>query len=183
MRSKITTVTRLAAAAAATAALALTGAQAANAAPASPQSEEAPQFAPCTGDNTKVTVTPVSRPLNHLLLTATNTGTTPCIAYYAPALRWDADQQAPVTVLQSSIPQAVVTLQPGESAYAGIMSESPDGSGTYGHAVSGLDVYFTDAANEGSVGDAAHPSVPGTYFDDSAWVTYWQSTADLALSY
>ncbi|WP_344028370.1 DUF4232 domain-containing protein, partial [Streptomyces luteireticuli] len=113
----------------------------------------------------------------------TNTGRTACAAYHAPALRWDADQQSPVTVLRDSKPQAVVTLKPGQSAYAGIMSESPDGSGTHGHPVSGIDVYFTDASDEGSVGGPARPEVPGTYFDDSAWVTYWQSSAEQALSY
>lgn len=39
----------------------------------------------CTGANTRVTVSKVSRPINHLLLTATNTGSSPCYAYHAPA--------------------------------------------------------------------------------------------------
>lgn len=183
MNAKTTTVARFAAAAAAATALTFACTQTAGAAPATPKSKAAQQLAPCTASNTKVTVTPVSRPLNHLLLTATNTGRSACAAYHAPALRWDAEQQAPVTVLRDSKPQAVVALKPGESAYAGIMSESPDGSGTYGHPVSGIDVYFTNASDEGSVGGPARPKVPGTYFDNSAWVTYWQSSAEQALSY
>ncbi|MFI9724018.1 DUF4232 domain-containing protein [Streptomyces sp. NPDC052396] len=183
MNSRTITVARFAAAAAAATALTLACSQAADAAPATPKSSASQSIAPCTASNTKVTVTPVSRPINHLLLTATNTGKSTCAAYYAPALRWDADQQAPVTVLQDSVPQAVVTLEPGQSAYAGIMTDSPDGSGTNGHTVSSIDVYFTDASNQGSVGDPARPSAPGTYVDDSAWVTYWQSSPDLALAY
>ncbi|KNB53200.1 DUF4232 domain-containing protein [Streptomyces caatingaensis] len=188
MNVTTTTAARFAAAAAAAAALTLAGTQTAGAStvtskPAASKPAAAQRTAPCTADNTKVTVTPVPRPLNHLLLTATNTGRTTCAAYHAPALRWDAGQQAPVTVLRDSAPQAVVILKPGQSAYAGIMSESPDGSGTHGHRVSGIDVYFTDAAGQGSVGGPARPRVPGTYFDDSAWVTFWQSTADRALSY
>ncbi|MEV5510856.1 DUF4232 domain-containing protein [Streptomyces orinoci] len=175
------TVARFAAAAAAAAALTLACTQTAEAAPAT--SQAAQRIAPCTASNTKVTVTPVSRPINHLLLTATNTGKTTCAAYHAPALRWDAGQQAPVTVLRDSVPQSVVTLAPGQSAYAGIMTESPDGSGTHGHTVNSIDVYFTGASGQGSVGGPARPGVPDVYFDDSAWVTYWQSSVDQALSY
>ncbi|MGW1409599.1 DUF4232 domain-containing protein [Streptomyces sp. NPDC002403] len=136
----------------------------------------------CTGSNTKVTVTKVSRPINHLLLTATNIGSVPCYAYHAPALRFD-DAQAAFPVLRDSIPQAVVTLEPGQSAYAsiGLFGES-DGQDL--HKSAHLGVYFTNKANQGSTGAPAELTLPaGTSWGDNGFVTYWQSEMDLALTY
>ncbi|MCX5101438.1 DUF4232 domain-containing protein [Streptomyces sp. NBC_00439] len=136
----------------------------------------------CTGSNTKVTVTKVSRPINHLLLTATNTGSATCYAYHAPALRFD-DAQAAFPVLRDSIPQAVVTLEPGQSAYAAIgLSGEPDGQEL--HKGTHLAVYFTGKANQGSTGAAAELTLPaGTSWGDNGFVTYWQSEMDDALTY
>ncbi|MFE3152856.1 DUF4232 domain-containing protein [Streptomyces sp. NPDC059218] len=136
----------------------------------------------CTGSNTKVTVTKVSRPINHLLLTATNTGSATCYAYHAPALRFD-DAQAAFPVLRDSIPQAVVTLEPGQSAYASIgLSGEPDGQEL--HKGTHLSVYFTGKANQGSTGAAAELTLPaGTSWGDNGFVTYWQSEMADALTY
>ncbi|MFF8916748.1 DUF4232 domain-containing protein [Streptomyces sp. NPDC015032] len=136
----------------------------------------------CTGDNTKVTVSKVSRPINHLLLTATNTGNRPCYAYHAPSLGFD-DAQAAFPVLRDSIPQAVVTLEPGQSAYAsiGLFGES-DGKNLY--KGKNLTVYFTPKSNSGSTGSPAVLKLPAnTYWGDNGFVTYWQSTMDEALTY
>ncbi|MFJ8855887.1 DUF4232 domain-containing protein [Streptomyces sp. NPDC102437] len=136
----------------------------------------------CTGSNTKVTVTKVSRPINHLLLTATNTGSGPCYAYNAPALRFD-DAQAAFPVLRESTPQAVVTLEPGQSAYASIgLSGEPDGQEL--HEGTHLSVYFTNKADQGSTGAPAELTLPvGTSWGDNGFVTYWQSEMDAALTY
>ncbi|MFF1917535.1 DUF4232 domain-containing protein [Streptomyces sp. NPDC058239] len=136
----------------------------------------------CTGGNTKVTVSKVSRPINHLLLTATNTGSRPCYAYHAPALRFD-DAQAAFPVLRDSIPQAVVTLEPGQSAYASIgLSGEPDGQDL--HKGTRLGVYFTGKSNQGSTGAPAELTLPaGTHWGDNGFVTYWQSEMDDALMY
>ncbi|MFD4862006.1 DUF4232 domain-containing protein [Streptomyces atratus] len=136
----------------------------------------------CTGSNTKVTVSKVSRPINHLLLTATNTGSVPCYAYHAPALRFD-DAQAAFPVLRDSIPQAVVTLAPGQSAYASIgLSGEPDGQEL--HKGTHLTVYFTGKANQGSTGSPAKLTLPaGTTWGDNGFVTYWQSEMADALMY
>ncbi|MFD7498763.1 DUF4232 domain-containing protein [Streptomyces sp. NPDC059832] len=136
----------------------------------------------CTGSNTKVTVSKVSRPINHLLLTATNTGSVPCYAYHAPALRFD-DAQAAFPVLRDSIPQAVVTLAPGQSAYASIgLSGEPDGQEL--HKSAHLSVYFTGKANQGSTGASAELTLPaGTTWGDNGFVTYWQSEMADALMY
>ncbi|TXS05549.1 DUF4232 domain-containing protein [Streptomyces sp. col6] len=136
----------------------------------------------CTGANTKVTVTKVSRPINHLLLTVTNTGDRPCYAYHAPMLRFDG-AQAVFRVLQDSKPQAVVTLAPGTSAYAGIgLTGEPNGNKPY--PSKHLGVTFADR-NDGPVNSASvELTLPGvTYWDDNGFVTYWQSEMADALTY
>ncbi|MFH8476856.1 DUF4232 domain-containing protein [Streptomyces sp. NPDC018000] len=136
----------------------------------------------CTGGNTKVTVTKVSRPINHLLLTATNTGSRPCYAYHAPALRFD-DAQAAFPVARNSMPQAVVALEPGQSAYASIgLFGEPDGKDL--HKGKHLAVYFMPKSNSGSIGAPAELTLPAnTYWGDNGFVTYWQSNMDDALTY
>ncbi|MFL4493767.1 DUF4232 domain-containing protein [Streptomyces sp. VTCC 41912] len=159
-----------AAAAALTATLALTTL---GAVPAAAAGTPTAKPVTCTAATTKVTVQKVQRPLNHLLLTATNTGSKPCYAYNAPYLRFD-DAQAATAVLRDSVPQAVVTLEPGESAYAAIGTESPQG--THGYRAHRLGVLFSNRAMDGSVGGWARPKLPtgGVYVDSSAFVTYWQ---------
>ncbi|MFE7317457.1 DUF4232 domain-containing protein [Streptomyces sp. NPDC057555] len=136
----------------------------------------------CTAATTKVTVAKVNRPINHLLLTATNTGTKPCYAYNAPYLRFD-DAQAATSVLRDSVPQAVVTLEPGQSAYAAIGTSSPEGA--HGYQAHELGVLFANRAMDGSVGGFARPKLPagGVYVDSSAFVTYWQSNPADALEW
>ncbi|GAB7035847.1 DUF4232 domain-containing protein [Streptomyces sp. NPDC021749] len=126
-------------------------------------------IAACTGAQVKVTVTKVNRPLNHLLLTATNTGSMPCYAYAAPYLRWDGAQAA-TAFLDKSRPQAVVTLEPGKSAYAGIMYQSADGSGNSAYTARTLGVLFANRAENGSTGPAVRLALPkgGITTDSSA---------------
>ncbi|QNP64615.1 DUF4232 domain-containing protein [Streptomyces genisteinicus] len=138
----------------------------------------------CTGANTKVTYSPVARPLNHAILTVTNTGSTRCDAYFAPLLRWSADQQSPTAVTEASKPQAVVSVEPGGSAYAAVMLASADGSGSHGIKPSTLEVMFQPRSGEGSTGPSVTLRLPsGTYVDSSARVTYWQSSMDDALAF
>ncbi|GGU60031.1 DUF4232 domain-containing protein [Streptomyces lavendofoliae] len=148
--------------------------------PAAPAGDD-PVTEPC-GADAKVTYTAVSRPLNHALLTLTNTGSTPCNAYHAPLLRFD-DAQAATAVDHGSRPQAVVTLAPGESAYASITLAAADGSGSEGGTARKVSVGFAPRSGEGSTGAApAVVTLPtGTYTDSSATVTHWQSSMDDAL--
>ncbi|MEI5102312.1 DUF4232 domain-containing protein [Streptomyces sp. PmtG] len=161
-----------------TAALSLT-ALAGTSATAAPAKAAAAPVA-CTSATTKVTVKQVDRPLNHLLLTAKNTGTKTCYAYHAPYLRFDEAQSA-TYVLKDSQPQAVVTLKPGQSAYAGIGTSSPEG--TDGRQAKKLGVLFSNRAANGGAGSMTHPKLPtgGVYVDSSAFVTYWQTSAADAL--
>ncbi|MCC5032861.1 DUF4232 domain-containing protein [Streptomyces sp. WAC 00631] len=136
----------------------------------------------CSAANTEVTVSEVSRPINHLLLTATNTGTAPCFAYSAPLLRFDESAQSALAIVEDSKPQAVVTLAPGESAYAGILTWVPDGGEDLRSRR--LDVLFA-ARNGGSTGSMVKLPLPGegVTVNDGAAVTYWQTDAATALTW
>ncbi|WP_405806918.1 DUF4232 domain-containing protein [Streptomyces sp. NBC_00210] len=146
--------------------------------------DSGPVTAACIGANTKVTVTRVSRPINHLLLTMTNTGSKACNAYHAPLLRFD-DAQAVTQIMDDSKPQTVVTLSPGESAYASILLSSGDGSGGDGRTAKNLGVFFAPRNGSGSTNTPPDElKLPaGTHIDDKAAVSYWQSTMDDALTY
>ncbi|MEU9912340.1 DUF4232 domain-containing protein [Streptomyces sp. NPDC051001] len=133
----------------------------------------------CAKTSTRTTATAVSRPLNHLLLTVTNTGSKNCTLIDYPAVRFGEAQSVP-PVFEDSKPQAVVTLAPGESGYASVLLSAADGSGSNGYTAKSLEVYFNAAANT-----AATPSLPakGVYVDDSIRVSYWQSTMADALTW
>ncbi|CAM5313616.1 hypothetical protein SFUMM280S_07962 [Streptomyces fumanus] len=160
----------------ATAALALTGAGTASAAP-----QQTSSVATCTASNVKLTVTKVSRPVNHLLLKATNTGSKSCYAYKAPFLRAGADAQAPLQWVKASKPKSVVKLKPGKSAYAGIITSSPDGEG--GHKEKKLGVTLTNKKGN-ATGKEKTVKLPGSvFFNSAAAVTYWQKSASDALTW
>ncbi|WP_436737432.1 DUF4232 domain-containing protein [Streptomyces sp. BBFR102] len=136
----------------------------------------------CTAEDTEVTVAEAPRPINHLLITATNTGDTSCDLYYAPYLRFD-QAQAAVPRIEDSKPQAVITLAPGESGYAGVLTSTPDGA--HPRDVTSLALHFAARSGEGSTGAPAHPALPGdsVRVNSSNAVTYWQSTAADALAW
>ncbi|MEU8826041.1 DUF4232 domain-containing protein [Streptomyces sp. NPDC048636] len=132
----------------------------------------------CAPSDVSMSVSKVSRPVNHLLLKATNNSGRTCTLPNFPTLRFD-DAQAATPAAEATKPQAVVTLAPGESGYAGILTSSADGSGSEGTEVGKLDVFL-----KGS--DAATTvSLPGgsVYVDSSAEVTYWQSDSSDALEW
>jgi hypothetical protein len=87
--------------------------------------------------------------------------------------------------MKDSQPQAVTTLAPGQSGYAGVaLSGGDNGTGTNGRTAKSLSVYFFDR-NNNSISPAATPALPakGVYIDDSLRVTYWLSAAQDALTY
>ncbi|WP_354641659.1 DUF4232 domain-containing protein [Kitasatospora camelliae] len=139
---------------------------------------------PCEGSNTKTTAAPLNRPVNHMLLTVTNTGTGSCNLYGYPAVRFGEAQAVP-PVIEDSHPQAVVTLRPGESGYASVNLAAADGSAAHGHTVTSLTVYFHGPSGNQSVGTGARPALPatGVHVDDSLKVTYWQRSLDEATSW
>ncbi|MEV5342366.1 DUF4232 domain-containing protein [Streptomyces sp. NPDC052676] len=137
----------------------------------------------CNGSNTKVTAQPVPRPLNHMLLTVTNTGSGPCNLMYYPVLRFDEMQWVPQARPETK-PQAVPTLAPGESGYAGVLLSAADGSGDGGTTGRKLTVAFQGGTPNSSGGASATPPLPaeGVYYDSSLSVTYWQSSMEDALN-
>lgn len=139
----------------------------------------------CTIAHLKGTVTGLTNPINHVLLTVTNTGTATCSLYYYPDLRLDADQQAVTQAVEDSKPQAVVTIAPGESAYAAIGTSSADGSGSTPQLEKQVDVLLEARDQSGSLpGTMTLPLPAGTYVDlDKAFVTYWQSDLQSATSW
>ncbi|MFF3452716.1 DUF4232 domain-containing protein [Streptomyces sp. NPDC002730] len=146
-------------------------------------SDPGPVTDACSGANTKVTVSKVTRPINHLLLTVTNTGSKACNAYHAPLLRFD-DAQAVTQVMEDSRPQAVTTIAPGESAYASILLSSADGSGKDGYTAKRLTVHFAPRGGSGSTGTPVGLALPtGTYADSTTAVSYWQRSMEDALTY
>ncbi|MFJ8694741.1 DUF4232 domain-containing protein [Streptomyces roseolilacinus] len=146
--------------------------------------EDPASFATCTGDNTRVTAVQPPRPINHLLITATNTGSRTCLAYAAPLLRFDDEQSTP-RIIEDSKPQAVVTLAPGESAYASVVlsgERAPEEAN--GRVTERLAVLFASRDASGSVGSPAVVKLPAdTYKTDDAAVSYWQTTMEDALTY
>lgn len=133
--------------------------------------------AACNGANTRTTATEISRPLNHLLLTVTNTGSKNCDLTGYPIARFGEAQSVP-PVAEETHPQAVVTLAPGESGYAGVLLSAGDGSGGNGYTAKTLVVGFAKGAT-------STPALPakGVHVDDRLTVTYWQQSLDDALSY
>ncbi|GAA2422461.1 DUF4232 domain-containing protein [Streptomyces glaucus] len=138
----------------------------------------------CNGSNTAVTAQPVPRPLNHLLITVKNTGSKTCDLTYYPVLRFDGMQWAPQAI-ESSKPQAVTTLAPGQSGYAGVLLSAADGSGDGGATGHRLTVGFQGRTPGSSGGPAATPALPaeGVHYDSSLKVTYWQTSMADALAY
>ncbi|GAA3798750.1 hypothetical protein GCM10022403_035770 [Streptomyces coacervatus] len=119
-----------------------------------------------------------------MLLTVTNTGSRTCFLYGYPAVQFGEAQSVP-PVIEDSQPQAVVTLEPGQSGYASVNLSATDGSGKNGYTSKSLTVYFYGRSMSGSVGKGAHPSLPakGVYVDDSLKVTYWQQSMDDAVNW
>lgn len=138
----------------------------------------------CNGSNTTVTAKPVSRPVNHMLITVKNTGSKLCDLTYYPVLRFDEMQWVPQPVKETQ-PQAVVSLQPGETGYAAALLSAADGSGDGGTTGRKLAVGFQGSTPNSDGGPAAIPSLPaeGVYYDSSLTVTYWQRSMDDALNY
>ncbi|WP_338782221.1 DUF4232 domain-containing protein [Streptomyces sp. DG1A-41] len=136
--------------------------------------------ASCNGTNTTVTAKRVPRPLNHMLITVKNAGSKTCDLTYYPVLRFDEMQW-----VEDSEPQAVTTLSPGESGYAGVVLSAADGSGSGGTTDRRLTVGFQGRTPHSSGGPSALPQLPaeGVYYDSSLTVTYWLRDMEQALSY
>ncbi|GGR54563.1 DUF4232 domain-containing protein [Streptomyces roseolus] len=135
-----------------------------------------PSLRPCTAADVKVVASKVSRPINHLALTITNTGDRTCHALNAPLVGFE-HSQAPIAIVEDSKPQAVVSLAPGASAYASLILTGEPGEDTHGTTVRTIKVSLT----ADSMVTLKAPE--GTYVDDGAAVSYWQQDLEDALQY
>ncbi|MEV6313305.1 DUF4232 domain-containing protein [Streptomyces sp. NPDC051840] len=145
--------------------------------------DDGPVTRACDGSNSRVKLTTAPRPVNHMLLTVTNTSSQACSTYHYPFVRFGEAQSTP-PVFEASKPQAVVTVLPGESAYAGVLTSSADGSGTGGYSTKKATVHFQGRDAGGSTGPSANaPLSKAVYVDSTLKVTYWQTDIDTALMY
>jgi hypothetical protein len=140
--------------------------------------DAAQEIGVCDVNKAAVTVGSVKRPINHLLLKFTNRAGVDCDVPGFPNLRFD-DAQTATPAAGETKPQAVVTLAPGESAYAGITTSSGDDSGAGGAKASKLTVSLEGLDGSTTV------NLPGgsVYVDSTSQVTYWQSDASDALTW
>ncbi|MEU5051919.1 DUF4232 domain-containing protein [Streptomyces sp. NPDC021096] len=132
---------------------------------------------PCTAANIKVVATSVSRPLNHMLLTVTNTGSKMCDLKGYPVVKFEGAQSVP-PVMEHTKPQAVTSLPPGGKGYASVILSAGDGSGGEGRTARHLEIGFQ---GDDSMAGAALPA-GGVHIDDSLRVSYWLTSAEDALS-
>ncbi|WP_037862423.1 DUF4232 domain-containing protein [Streptomyces sp. NRRL S-340] len=132
------------------------------------------ELAKCGAKSLRLKAAEVSRPLNHLLLTATNTGSRTCMLPMYPATRFGEAQSVPPTA-EDTKPQALTTLEPGQSGYAGVLLS---GDGGHGHTVHTLTIPFDD----GSIATVRLPA-QGVFVDDKLTVSYWESTMAPAVDF
>jgi hypothetical protein len=139
----------------------------------------------CTNTNMRTTVTAVAQPMNHLLITGTNNGSKPCYAYSAPTISFDLSKDLTIDVLTDSTPQAVVWLEPGESAYAAVItSDGSKPASDNSYTAKKMALWFAAKGSDEQAGPGRSIRLQGegVYIDETvAQVTYWQSKMDSAL--
>ncbi|MFF3910800.1 DUF4232 domain-containing protein [Streptomyces sp. NPDC001848] len=133
---------------------------------------------PCSGRHMRTAVTRVSEPVNHLLLTVTNTGAVNCSLNGYPMARFGESGLLAPPAGGPKPRGHWITLSPGKSAYAGVLLSAANGTGGHGHTVTSLTITLP-------TGPAARPSLPskGVYVDDTLRVTCWLPSPKAALTY
>ncbi|MFI6941444.1 DUF4232 domain-containing protein [Streptomyces sp. NPDC050418] len=141
---------------------------------------------PCTGAETKMTVAKAPRPVNYQLITLTNTSQRTCTVLSYPVVSFSPDLDGTAEGREDTKPQAVVTLKPGASAYAGLNTSPADQAddGTKSHAKT---VSADLIKKIGADGSTLQFGQPETFKVDDLFiyepkVTYWQQDLDMALS-
>lgn len=113
-----------------------------------------------------------------ILIKATNQDSERCDLYGYPFVGYP-DAQAPIAV-GGGKPQAVVSLEPGESAYASLSLET--GQGNNLHRETDLTVELANRKQQGT-GSNASLTAPGEglALSDTSTVSYWNTTPELAM--
>lgn len=144
--------------------------------------DDTPSYPSCDATNSKASASILSRPVNHVLLTVTNTGSTACNAVGYPGIGYEG-AQAVMAYDGNSVPQSVIALEPGQSAYASVRTSAADGSGEGGSQVKALRVSFQTNQGGFNDGQVTVPLAKSVWIDSSAVVTYWQSDFETATSF
>ncbi|MEU3948283.1 DUF4232 domain-containing protein [Streptomyces sp. NPDC029526] len=118
-------------------------------------------------------------PVRHLLLVATNTGDTKCDVQNAPEVTL-GDGQGPAPVLEGTANDEVITLAPGEKAYAGLRATGGQ-QDTYD--VTSMKVTLGSPGGEAEAEEPVDLPMPVASFpaDDGQRVTHWAGTEGLAM--
>jgi hypothetical protein len=133
----------------------------------------------CNSKNIKITAQVLKRPLDTMLLTATNTGSKLCDFGGAPIVRFENAQSVP-PAMEDTKGQAVTSIQPGESAYAAIKLTQNDNDQDPGYWAKTLAIGFYDMKQKPLDGFTNVPlkGKDGVYIDSSVRVSYWQNDLD-----
>ncbi|MFE6814849.1 DUF4232 domain-containing protein [Streptomyces sp. NPDC057675] len=130
----------------------------------------------CDESRLQYTLVPVARPVNHMVLEAKNSGSAPCrmpdehptLTFYLAKTGETGAQSGPA----DGNDRHQVTIRPGESAYAGVMTYRGDVAESDGLDVSELGVGLTsdDAGKPMKIDTitVAEPTVTGWYGDFDA---------------
>ncbi|MFJ9012465.1 DUF4232 domain-containing protein [Streptomyces canus] len=141
----------------------------------------------CSTGSLKFAVHKVTSPINHVLITATNTGSTACRIYTYPALALSESAQAETSRIGESKPPAVVTLGRGATAYAGLITATLDRNSDSKIMASsiGLSLHGPDEGDLTTEGGVTVPVPGGSLYveQDNAQVTYWQDNRNDALAW
>ncbi|MFI0980226.1 DUF4232 domain-containing protein [Streptomyces sp. NPDC021093] len=137
----------------------------------------------CDSRNIKITAQVVKRPIDTMLLTATNTGSKLCDFGGAPILRFEGAQSVP-PAMEDTKGQAVTSIKPGESAYAAVKLTQGDKTDDPGYWAKTLSVGFYNIKQKPLDGFVNVPlsGKDGVYIDSSVRVSYWQNDLDAVSS-
>ncbi|MEU7661121.1 DUF4232 domain-containing protein [Streptomyces lincolnensis] len=139
----------------------------------------------CATGSLRFAIKKVKNPVDHVLITATNTGTKACHLYSYPALRISENSQAVTARIGESQPQTVVTLDRGATGYAGLITASADRNSETKVTTPAIGVSLF-GPDEGPTGSGVDVPVPGGSLyveEDNAQVTYWQDNPNDALAW
>ncbi|MFJ6938076.1 DUF4232 domain-containing protein [Streptomyces sp. NPDC101132] len=137
--------------------------------------------AACTSANISIATTFYRQDSGrHMLLTATNTGKTPCTLYRYPFVRFGDGAQDPIGPLESDW-HAVATIRPGGKAYAGMRLFR---AGEQVDLKRKMTVGFVD--RDGELGTPLNVPLPEPTFVDvgpTPGVTYWNTSESVVNRY
>ncbi|UNS97789.1 DUF4232 domain-containing protein [Streptomyces tubbatahanensis] len=133
----------------------------------------------CDVGSVQVRLQPTGGSAPVILLKATNKGDDRCDLYGYPFVGYPG-AQAPIKA-GGGQPQAVVSLEPGTSAYAALSLEEGDGANTHREKELTVELANRDQNGTGSTATVNAPEGAGLALSDNSTVSYWNTTPELAL--